>query len=196
MRKLFPLFILFLFYSCSSISLEEDPIVQKHFSDSEIAYLDSILTFFDTEVVNQTPSTEIIPSYKELFQIVKDSVESAPTIAIEIDEQKLVRLFSVLPNTLQLEFWYTGYSYNSYTGDSTFVRDLNPYGKYAAFLKSSSEKNDYLFEYYDVLQNATGISPNMNANMLLFPEKLDIKKERERLIYAVHFITLRRPSAH
>ena len=26
--------------------------------------------------------------------------------------------------------------------------------------------------------------------------KLDIEKERERLIYAIHFITLRRPSAH
>jgi len=196
MRKLFPLFILFLFCSCSSISLEEDPIVQEHFSETEIASLDSILTYFDTEVINQTPNTEVISSYNELFQIVKDSVETGSSITIELDYQNLEALFIQMTDSFQQEIWSTGYSYNSNTGDSIFVRDINPDGKYAAFLKSSSEKNDYLIQYYEGLKNAEGISPGMNTNMLLSPEELDMNKERERLIYATHFITLRKSSAH
>lgn len=196
MRKLLSISLFLLLYSCGPISLEEDPIVQKHFSESEIAYLDSILTFFDNEVVNQTPDIEIIPSYKELFQVVKDSVKSGPVIAIELDQKKYQRLFSTLPDSFQQKLWYTGYAHDSRTADSTFFRDLRSSGNYAVFLKTASKRNDFLFEYYDTLEDGGLITPSMNANMLLFPEKLDIEKERERLIYAIHFITLRRPSAN
>ncbi|MFY0685350.1 MAG: hypothetical protein JXR20_12430 [Balneola sp.] len=197
MRKLLTISLFFLLCSCGSISLEEDSIVQKHFSESEIAYLDSILTFFDMEVVKQTSCTEIIPSYKKLFQIVKDSLETdRSSIAIEIDQQKYQKLFSTLPDSFQQKLWYTGYAHDSRTADSTFFRDLRSTGTYAAFLKTTSKRNDFLFEYYDDLEHGASITPSMNANMLLFPEKLDIEKERERLIYAIHFITLRRPSAH
>ncbi|MFA5670286.1 MAG: hypothetical protein WC967_13670 [Balneolaceae bacterium] len=196
MRKLFSISLFFFLCSCGPISLEEDPIVKKHFSESEIAYLDSILTFFDNEVVKQTPDAEIIPSYKELFKVVKDSVKSAPVIAIEIDQKKYQRLFSTMPDSFQQKLWYTGYAHDSRSNDSTFYRDLRSSGTYAAFLKNASEKNSFLFEYYDDLVHGASLTPTMNANMLYYPEKLDIEKERERLIYAVHFITLRRPSAH
>ena len=197
MTKLLSISLFLLFYSCSSFSLEEDPIVLRHFSESDIAYLDSILVFFDNEVVNQTQSNEVIKSYKELFQIIKDSVKiNTPTSTIEIDQQKLARLFSELPDSFQHELWYTGYSHNPRNNDSTFFRDLRYSGKYSVFLKSASEKNTFLFEYYDDFKHATAISPSMHANMLLFPDKLDIKKDRERLIYAVHFITLSKLSGH
>ena len=149
------------------------------------------------EVVNQTPGEEIIPSYKKLFQIVKDSLETdRSSIAIEIDQQKYQKLFSALPDSFQQKLWYTGYAHNSMTSDSTYYRDLRSSGTYAAFLKTASKKNSYLFEYYDDLEHGASLTPSMNVNMLLFPEKLDIEKERERLIYAVHFITLQKPSAH
>lgn len=119
-----------------------------------------------------------------------------PTIAIEIDQQKYQALFSTLPDSFQQKLWYTGYAHDSKTNDSTFFRDLRSPSNYASFLKTASERNDFLFEYYDDLEHGASITPSMNANMLLFPEKLDIEKERERLIYAVHFITLLRPSAH
>lgn len=119
-----------------------------------------------------------------------------PTIAIEIDQQKYQTLFSTLPDSFQQKLWYTGYVHDSRTNDSTFFRDLGSSSNYASFLKTASERNDFLFEYYDDLEHGASITPSMNANMLLFPEKLDIEKERERLIYAVHFITLLRPSAH
>lgn len=196
MKKLFPISLFFLIYSCSPISLEEDPIVKKHFSNSEIAHFDSILTFFDKEVINQTPSHETIPSYKELFQIITDSIETDPsTLPLEIDGKKLEALLHNLPDSLSKN-WYTGYSYTYSTGDSTIFRDLTPFGQYGEFLKSAARKNEFIAEYYADFISAQAISPSMIANMLLFPEKLDIEKERERLIYAIHFITLRRPSAH
>lgn len=196
MRKLLSIFLFFLLYSCGPISLEEDPVVQKHFSESEITYLDSILTFFDNEVIAQTPSHKTIQSYNELFQIIKDSVGTDPnTIPLEIDNQKLEQLFHNLPDSLSRN-WYTDYSYTHSTGDSALFRDLSPFGQYGEFLKSASRKNDFIAEYYEDFINTRAISPSMFVRMLLFPEKLDIEKERERLIYAVHFITLWKPSAH
>lgn len=197
MRKHLTISLFFFLCSCGQISLEEDPTVQKHFSNLEIAYLDSILTFFDDEVVNQTPGTEIISSYEKLFQIVKDSLENdPPIIAIEIDQINYQKLFSTLPDSFQQKLWYTGYAHNSKTNDSTYYRDLRSSGAYAAFLKTASEKNSFLFEYYHDLIHDASLTPTMNANMLYNPEKLDIEKERERLIYAVHFITTQLPTAH
>ena len=199
MKNLLSIFLFVLLYSCSSISLEDDPIVQKHFSESDIAYLASVLTFFDNEVLKQAYNSENLHhSYRMLFDEIRDSLEAKNSIMpfLEIDGVKLEKLISDIPDSLRQTIWFSDSSYKSYTDDSIFLRDLNPNGKYASFLKSCSTKNDYLFEYYDNLQQASGISPNMNAKMLLFPAKLDIKKERERLIYAIHFITLRRSSTH
>ncbi|MEO1021506.1 MAG: hypothetical protein AAFW89_03105 [Bacteroidota bacterium] len=193
MRHLLTGSLFFLLYACGPISLEDDSIVQKHFSEPEIAYLDSILTFFDREIVNQTSGRGIIQSYERLFQGVKDSIDnSRPAIAMELDPEGFQNLFSTLPDSFQHKLWYTGYAYNSRTGDSTFFRDLRSEGSYTAFLKTASEKNSFLAEYYDDLERGASITPSMNANMLLFPGELDIKKERERLIYAIHFITLKK----
>ena len=197
MRKLLSLFLFVLLCSCSSVSLEEDPIVKKHFSESEITYLDSILTFFDNEVVKQTPSTDIFSSYEELFQIIKDSLDrELPSFPMYINEQRLDFLISTIPESFQEKIWYTKYSYNSETEDSTYFRGLISSSTYSSFLNTASEKNSFLDEYFNDLRDGASITPSMTAQILLFPEKLNIKNERERLIYAIHFITLYRPSAH
>ena len=194
MRKLLTISLFGLLCSCSSISLEKDLIVEKHFSESEIAFLDSILTFFDNEVVKQTPSEEVYPSYKELFQIIKDSLDNeSPSFPMDIDRQRLDNLFSTIPESFREKLWYTKYSYNSENEDSTYFRGLISSGVYSSFLKTASEKNSFLTEYFSDLRDGASITPSMTAQMLLFPEKLNIKKERERLIYAIHFITLYQP---
>ncbi len=197
MRKLLSISFFFLLCSCGTISLEEDPIVKKHFSEYEITYLDSILTFFDNEVVKQTPSADFFSSYEELFLNIKESLDREyPSFPMDIDKQRLDNLFSTIPESFHEKLWYTKYSYNSETEDSTYFRGLISSGIYSSFLKSASEKNSFLNEYLSDLRDGASITPSMTAQMLLFPEKLNIKKERERLIYAIHFITLYRPSAH
>lgn len=197
MRKLLSISFIVLLCSCGSTSLEEDPILEKHFSKTEIVYLDSILTFFDNEVVKQTPSTEVIPSYKELFQIIKDSLDNEyPSFPMDINEQRLDNLISTIPESFQKKLWYTKYSYSAETEDSTYFRGLISSSIYSSFLKTASEKNSFLKEYFSDLRDGASITPSMTAQMLLFPERLNIKTERERLIYAIHFITLYRPSAY
>ena len=182
-----------LLLSCNSVVLEEDINIRAHFSDSEIAYLDSILTFFDHEVDLITPnSTDIQESYKDLFKEVKDSIDAeTPYSALSsINEKKLEKLFSIIPDAMKIEICYSGYRYHSRTGDSTQFIDINPYGKYSKFLKSVSAKNDFISDYYSDLELATSITPSMHVNMIYYPENLDMKKESERLIYAIHFISL------
>ena len=158
--------------------------------------MDSILTFFDSEVISQTPSSEIIQSYQELFQILKDSINSdSPSIALRLDFQKLELLLSELPESLKTEIWYEAYAIESLTNDSTKYIDIRHDGIYADFLQSVSQKNEFIDEYYyDDLQHAFAITPGMNANMIVNPNKLDIRKERERLIFAIHFISLQKLS--
>lgn len=192
-KKLIPIFLFFLCISCESVGLEEDPIVKKHFSETEILHLNSILNFFDKEVEEQTPeSIGIIKSYNSRFQVIKDSMQvSNPNVPIlEIDSKKLKLLMSELPDSLINNIWYSFYRHDSFTNDSSKFLDIHPSSTYSEFLKSASSKSKFIAEYYDHLQQMTAISPSMHANMLLFPEKLNIQKERERLIYAIHFISL------
>lgn len=140
------LFILFIFLSgCladQNVSLEEDEIVIEHFDTKEIDHLEHILSFFDEEVqfiTNQ--SGPLDSSYNKLFEIIKDSAKVSDPYSpiLKIRSEGLNQLFSSLPESLKNEIWGTYYTVSSSADDSLIVFDINPSGKYRAFLKSDAD---------------------------------------------------------
>ena len=192
------LLILFIFLSgCladQNISLVEDEIINKHFEAKEIDNLGRILSFFDKEVqfiTNENGSIE--GSYNKLFETIKDSAKVSDPYSpiLKIRSEGLNQLFSSLPESLKNEIWDTYYSVRSSTDDSLIVFDINPSGKYGAFLKSASQENQMLVEYQNAFEHAGITSPAMEAGMIMNPEQLNLNKERERLIVAVHYLAIK-----
>jgi hypothetical protein len=47
-------------------------------------------------------------------------------------------------------------------------------------------------EYYEDFPIAAASTPTMHVNMILNADKLNLRLERERLIYAIHFVSILR----
>ncbi len=192
------LLILFIFLSgCladQNVSIEEDEIVHEHFDAKEIDHLGRILSFFDEEVqfiTNENGSIE--SNYTKLFEIIKDSAKVSDPYSpiLKIRSERLNQLLTSLPEGLKNEIWETYYSINSSSGDSLIVFDIKPGGKYGAFLKSASKENQMLNEYQDAFEHAGTSSPAMYAGMIMNYDQLNLKKERQRLIVAIHYLAIR-----
>ena len=190
-----PIFLLLL-VSCitENISLENDPIIQKHFVENEIILLSSLLNYFDNEVLDMSKKKQINSAYVSIIEMVKDTSESKFNY-VHLDEMNTLKLDSVLktfPDSTKREIWYWYDSINSYTKDTTFVFDIHPNGKYGSFLEAAGKKSSFVKEYYEDFPIAAASTPTMHVNMILNADKLNLRLERERLIYAIHFVSILR----
>ena len=179
-----------LFMSCST-SLSDDPLIADIFSEDETMFLESLLTYFDEEVQLQTSGGTIESSYSIWFSQVKDSVKAQNAYApfLKMDYQKLARILQSTDESIQKEIWYSGVTISPATGDSTRYVNLHPFGKYGLFLEAAGSENPFIKNYFRDLQHINDISPFMEQDMLRKPEELEISQARNRLVYAIHFIT-------
>jgi len=190
--------ILFLFLTgclkSSNIDLQQDQIVTSHFNKREVVQLQQILTFFDNEVrIIADTNGSLEDSYHVFFKTVKDSALAGNPygIILRIPSQKLHNLFSSLSDTVKHELWVTSRYISPLTKDSVADFNIRSGGKYEAFLKSASGESQTLEKYYKTFENGPGITPALVANMVLFAERLNMKRESDRLIVAVHYLAIR-----
>ncbi|HYX08634.1 MAG TPA: hypothetical protein VE912_18025 [Bacteroidales bacterium] len=190
--------ILFLFLSgCmtnTKIDLQQDQTVTKHFNKKEIRQLHHILTFFDNEVRILSDTTGSLENnYHAFFNKVSKAAWSGNPYGpvLKIPMQKLNNLFTSLSDTVKNELWVTSRYISPITKDSVSDFDIRSGGKYEAFLKSSSGENKALNKYYKTFEQAHGISPALIVNVILYAKNLNLKRESQRLILAVHYIAIR-----
>lgn len=101
---------------------------------------------------------------------------------ININIKYIDTLKSVISKKTFDEIWKYDYSRNSY--------NLNMEGEYMLFLKSLSEDNEIVKEYYDAIQLAQGISPAMVRIIQKRYSKLDLSDPNIELLISIHYLSL------
>ena len=188
--KLFTILsLLILILGCQhngSIELQDDEIVTRHFNESEITYLQSVLKFIDSEIRQfSTEGSLLEDKYHNFFEGMKYQSEIDPYGELaKFDLNKLGLILSDIPESFLDEIWYQ----HSVSPESEV--SLNHAGRFARFIQEAAKSNPFLKEYFDTLEYTGGISPSMYASVLMKPEEIDLRLERERLILAVHYITV------
>jgi hypothetical protein len=178
----------------TKIDLQQDQAVTEHFNKNEIKQLQHILSFFDNEVrILSNTSGSLENSYQTFFKIVNDSAWSGDPYGpvLKIPTKKLNDLFSSLSDTVKNELWVTSRYISPITKDSVADFNIRSGGKYEAFLKTSSGENKAVDKYYKTFERAHGISPSLVACLIVYSKKLNLKRESQRLIVAVHYIAIK-----
>lgn len=178
----------------SRIDLQQDQTITEHFNKNEVKQLKHILSFFDNQVqALSDTSGSLTNKYHAFFKKILDSAWRGNPYGpiLRIPSTKLNNLFSTLSDTIKTELWVTTRYISPGTKDSVEDFNIRTGGKYEAFLKSSSGENPALDKYYNTFKQGNGITPSLIAGFILSSDKLDLNRESQRLIVAIHYIALR-----
>ena len=189
---------MFVNLSCIPIShteLKNDSDVLKVFNEEEIPSLELIVNFFDSFILENTEkSQDITQTYYEYFETIKNS-ESIEDLSIHIglsnsDVTKTL-IKKLKDRGIFNEIWNYSYGYDFQTKDTLTVElELNQQGKYVQLLELLGENNNYFLEYYKDLQSSGTISPGNIAQFMKYFQEVNFQKEVNRLVFAVHYITI------
>lgn len=185
--------------SCNSIlniRLSKDPDVLDIYNKKEIHSLELILGFFDDFISASTINNqEIGKAYFEYFELINSS-ESLEDMEIYLglahseDTKKLI--MELKDRGIFNEIWQYDYNYDFQTKDTSSVF-LSPsvFGKYMQFLELKGKSNRSLEEYSKSIKNCACIAPSQIAFFMKdYYKKVDFQKEVNRLLFAVHYITI------
>jgi hypothetical protein len=182
---------------------KSDDTLTKVFNQTELKTIDEIIKYYDDYVLSQTDNQlSIDKAYIAFFEKISPLVDHAadfykftPDIDQQIvfyqtlDKKVLSEIFE-MKDTLTIRFRGENEPRKVYR---PYSFDLNLHGKYVAFLKDLSSRNDFFKNYYESIEVAGGISPVNYAMMLHDYNKIDFSKEEERLVVIIHFLQTREP---
>jgi len=199
MKKMFLLILsLVVNLSCrpaSNMELINNPDVLKGFNKEEASSLELIVNFFDSFILESTEKAQNInQAYYQYFETIK-STESIEDVGIKIGLSNSACTKALIKNLKKSgvfqEIWKYSYSSDFKTKDTLSVRlALNQQGRYMQLLKLLGEDNHFFFEYYQDLKMSGGISPGNIAQFIKYFPKVKFQKEVNRLVFAVHYITI------
>jgi hypothetical protein len=169
--------------------LESDRIVKEVFTETEIVELKKILIFFDTEICNLFNKANLYDCYEDYFAKHQEN-DSLGILDPMIPYENQLELFSSLDSSFISKIWELTVSYKVREDKYYEIYNLNSNRKYGEFLKLLASKNRKFVNYAKSLENAGAISPSMIGGLIMFYEKYNIKDEKVRLVFAIHYLTL------
>ncbi len=185
-------------FSCMPIShteLMNDSDVIKIFNKEEIPSLELIVNFFDSFILENTEKNQdISQAYYQYFETIMNS-GSIEDLRINIglsNSDAIKTLIKKLKDRgVFNEIWNYSYEYDFQTKDTLSVKlELNQQGKYVQLLELLGKNNDLFLEYYKGLSSCGCISPTNIAQFLKFYKEVNFQREVNRLVFAVHYITI------
>lgn len=181
--------------SCSSdkYSLENDKAIQLIFNEEEISSLKLIVQFFDEYVSAGIRRNNLNDSYHSFIESIKyvDSVEDLER-KLNLDQDGVDNLILILKEKrLSDEVWQYDYGYHHKSKDTLSI-SLAPNfdAKYWRFIDVISQNNITFKEYKTIIEVSGNIPPGIVAGFQNIHDKFDFNYEINRLIWAVHFITI------
>ena len=183
--------LLLIIVSCTSnkeLTLDNDPVVVQHFTDSELADLIKILDFFENEICDSLTSTNIDDCYETLWS-GSQQVDSLDELGIQISYEGQERLFSELSPDLFTEIWFYRDDYVPKNQDTVLSIHYKWPGKYFDFLNSVAETDSTITEHVKAMTLVSDISPSILFHTMIHSKKYDYSIERIRLIIAITCLT-------
>ena len=179
---------------------KSDDLLTNYFNESEIKTIEKIIQYFDDFVISQTTNQlPIDKAYIAYFEKMHTSIEKVSDFKMfmpSIDERivfyntldkKTLSEIYVIRDTLTIRFRGENKPRKVY---SPYSFDLNLHGKYSDFLKELSLRNDFFKIYYETIQVAGDIAPNLYAKILHENNKIDFDDREERLVVIITLLCL------
>ena len=177
-----------------SQSLEEDPLIHYYFSEEEVDQLQSIVHFFDEYVTRDCDrgAPFCLGTFADTLADTFIATRDIPDI---FDDTLFDSMLDSLSSAVLNEIWrYGSQKKKNSSDDSVYHYWKMGYrmdGRYFKFLSASSYITDTTLKHYIEPAEASGdMSPSMLTYLLLNHRKYDLYNERNRLIFAIHCITL------
>ena len=184
------LLVLIISYSCSNDKkLETDKIIKKVYNESDIVFLKKILVFFDSEICKLSDKTDLYDCYQDYFDFKMKQINIGEfTIRIPFDKQ--LELFNSFDSTFIFENWGYGRMHERKEDKYYEYLNLRNDGKFSKFLELLSSENKKFRYYSETLNSAGCITPSMIGGLIINAKEYDIKDEKVRLVFAIHYLTL------
>jgi len=181
------LFIVLAVFSCKNYNHKsnEDKLLLNYFSKQEIKDLEKILNFFENEICKENNSN-IEACYKSFLKKADINYKNKD---FKISLSKQNELIKNISKSTYNKIWINGISFKNNHKDTIKIMMLNTKSTYMNFIKEINK--DYINEYYNL---ATGFVVGINAGTTNFMinnyDEFNIKEKSERLIIAIHFLTI------
>lgn len=191
-----PIFLLILLTigACASnkpYQLTDNKSVSAIFNKDEVAYLSKILYYFDSLVMQSVDIHNPNEAYQDFFYEIKQTESIAKLDSLFFKHQKWLQgLFidQLRDDDNFNDIWNVSFNFNDTT--LPFFR-INMKGKYFSLLELRAQNSSLIHEYVENAKS-TGINtgPSSVALFLYKYTQMDFKNELDRLIWAIHYITL------
>jgi len=188
------LILMIFLLSCSEskvITLENDPLITKHFNDSDIKEFQKILSFFDNVVTqNCDKKDDLIYCYNKYLSNLLYDVDSTGGFDPRLNLNKLNILVDSLNRSTFNKIWIYSWSKKRESLDTNQVIVANNGAEYFNYLNDLGQTDTIYKNYYDYyyltgdLSSATAI-----ALVLKKYDLFDFSYERVRLFIAIHYIS-------
>ena len=176
------------------VPLKDDPNVNKIFNKEEISDLNMIVKFFNDNLVKNKNGQDINQFYHEYFKKVNtsESLENLRTHIGLVNSNRLKKLIDKLKDKrIFHEIWKYSYQYKYKTNDTVSRRlSLNLQGKYFKLLELQGKNDNLIKQYYISIRNSGRINPSSVAIIMKRYKNVDFNLTINRLIWAVHYITI------
>jgi hypothetical protein len=177
-----------------SVSCCQNSDFEKVFNEEEQSTINDIVIQFDEVIKQETGNNDISNAYLDFAECLKrfesiddyyDKINSLKNgIDKIIEENKETEFFN---NT-----WIRNYGFKppSWSDTLTTMLEFKLKPKYFKFLKRKSSKNKYLKEYLQTIEWSLSIPPSLSGSSQYLIDALDMNDKSDRLIIAIHFITI------
>ncbi len=180
----------------SKTALKTHTAIVQIFSNEEIVSLESIITFFDKIIMEKTQLPKVNDAYCSYFETInkKESFdEFEKLIHIENKESYRNLITQLKEKGMYKKIWIDAYKYKSFVRKDT-LKTYRRYkwenGKYMNFLRLVGEKDTFIKDYRESIIACGDICLTDIVSFMKFYKRFDFNKEIDRLMYAVHYLTL------
>lgn len=172
----------------------QSSVFDKYFNKNEITTINEIITEFDQIIKIKTENNEISKSYLDFAFYLKtadspeDFYDRMFSIKPEIDS--IINKYQNTNFFKNTWFYNHGFRYPNVEDTLSTMLDIDKDSKYIELLKYKKRVNISLKDYYAAYLESLGLDPIRIFDFPYIMETLDMTSRTDRLIIAVHFITI------
>jgi hypothetical protein len=176
--------------SCNSAvfsqSLKNDTLIQSYFSQNEINDLENILSFFNNEITKNC-SGDLDKCYNMYFENIQEKFKKND---FGIPQEKEDILLKNIRQSTFDKIWSESIAFKNNRKDTADIIIMNINGQYMNFLKEYGSIKQFIYPYYYGIKITGDINAGSINSMILNYDKFNIKDEKDRLIIAIHYLTV------
>jgi len=183
------LLLLILSFNCNAQinELKSCRIVNSIFNESEIQDLETITNFFEKKICNKDSIEKCYYSF--IAKLIRNE-ENGELFNIEIPFEEQTELYQDINKETFANIWFFQKVWTRNSADTLKSLNYNYNGKFIAFLKEYGKNEKNIEIYYQTFIASEDISPSMYVQMLLNIKEMNIKDIRNRLVIAIHYLTI------